>query len=170
MGKIHYDPDDPNACKEFPDEIFNRTEDVSPFFLANRGTCSFVQKVRNMENAGVAVSIIIDNRNELVDEILMSDDGTGGGIRIPSMLIGKKDGDKLVSWYERATEEEKEQIVIMCEFIMPENDIVKYDFWFTSSSDRALNFLEDFSSMNKKLGNLVQFTPRYVFWECMNCD
>ena len=58
----------------------------------------------------------------------------------------------------------------MCEFIMPENDVVKYDFWFTSSSDRALNFLEDFSSMNKKLGGLVQFTPRYVFWECLNCD
>jgi len=53
---------------------------------------------------------------------------------------------------------------------MPENDFVKYDFWFTSSSDRALNFLEDFGSMNKKLGDLVQFTPRYVFWECIDCD
>jgi len=53
---------------------------------------------------------------------------------------------------------------------MPENDVVKYDFWFTSSSDRALNFLEDFSNMNKKLGDLVEFHPRYVFWECMNCD
>ena len=123
-----------------------------------------------MENAGVAVSIVIDNRTELVDEVLMSDDGTGGGIRIPSMLIGRKDGDGLVSWYERASEEEREQIVIMCEFIMPENAVVKYDFWFTSSSDRALNFLEDFASMNKKLGDLVQFTPRYVFWECLNCD
>ena len=103
MGKIHYDVDDSKACKEFPDQVLNRTSDVSPFFLAMRGECSFVQKVRNMENAGVAVAIVIDNRNELVDEILMSDDGTGGGIRIPSMLIGKKDGDRMVSWFERAT-------------------------------------------------------------------
>lgn len=100
----------------------------------------------------------------------MSDDGTGGGIRIPSMLIGKNDGQVLVDWLTRATPEEIEQIVIMCEFIMPENDIVKYDFWFTSSSDRALNFLEDFSTMHQKLDNLVVFTPRYVFWECMHCD
>ena len=88
MGKIHFDQDDSNACKEFPDEILDRTDDISPFFLATRGECSFVQKVRNMENAGVAVSIIMDNKNEFVDEVLMSDDGTGGGIRIPSMLIG----------------------------------------------------------------------------------
>ena len=39
----------------------------------------------------------------------------------------------------------------MAEFIMPELDVVKYDFWFTSSSDRALNFLEDFATMAKKL-------------------
>ena len=105
MGKIHYDKGDPNACKELPDEILNRTSDVSPFFMAVRGECSFVQKVRNMENAGVAVAVVIDNRNEFVDEILMSDDGTGGGIRIPSMLIGKKDGDRILNWYKDATEE-----------------------------------------------------------------
>ena len=42
MGKIHYDPDDPNACKEFPDQMFNMTVDVSPFVLGIRGECSFV--------------------------------------------------------------------------------------------------------------------------------
>lgn len=63
-------------------------DDRSPFFFAKRGACSFVQKVRNMENIGVAVAIIVDNHAEIIDEILMSDDGTGGGIRIPSMLIG----------------------------------------------------------------------------------
>lgn len=31
----------------------------------------------------------------------MSDDGTGSGIRIPSMLIGKEDGKRLVSYMEK---------------------------------------------------------------------
>ena len=53
---------------------------------------------------------------------------------------------------------------------MPEHDIVDLDFWFTSSSDRAINFLEDFKKMEKHLGALVNFRPRYVFWECTNCD
>jgi len=123
-----------------------------------------------MENLGVAVAIIIDNRPEMIDEILMSDDGTGGGIRIPSMLIGTNDGDKLVEWYKNASEEEREQMIIMCEFVMPEHDIVDLDFWFTSSSDRAIDFLEDFTKIEKHLGALLNFKPRYVFWECTNCD
>jgi len=31
----------------------------------------------------------------------MSDDGTGSGIRIPSMLIGKEDGKWLVNYMEK---------------------------------------------------------------------
>lgn len=60
--------------------------------IADRGDCTFVTKVRNMEEAGVAVGIIVDNTNESIDSIIMSDDHTGAGIRIPSMLISKKDG------------------------------------------------------------------------------
>lgn len=74
--------------------------------VAYRGECSFVKKVRNMENIGVAVAIIVDDKEENVDNIVMSDDGTGGGIRIPSMLVGKDDGRKLITYLERATEDE----------------------------------------------------------------
>ena len=93
MGKLHYAPQDDFGCNEYDEQVvkMNTTDqdDRSPFFIAKRGECSFVQKVRNMENIGVAVAIIVDNHAEIIDEILMSDDGTGGGIRIPSMLIGK---------------------------------------------------------------------------------
>jgi len=53
-----------------------------------------------MENIGVAVGIIIDTNT---GSGIMSDDGTGGGIRIPSMLISRKDGDRLLNWYYDAT-------------------------------------------------------------------
>ena len=171
MGKLHYSDTLKYACEEFEEGTeLKRADDVSPFMIARRGECSFVQKVRNMENIGVAVSIVVDNRAEMIDEILMSDDGTGGGIRIPSMLIGEKDGDKLIEWYKKASESEREQIIIMCEFVMPEHDIVDLDFWFTSSSDRAIDFLEDFTKIDNNLGPLLNFKPRYVFWECTNCD
>jgi extracellular elastinolytic metalloproteinase len=60
--------------------------------LVDRGTCSFVTKVRNIEKAGGSLAVIIDNTNEDVKNVIMSDDGTGTGIRIPAMLIGKKEG------------------------------------------------------------------------------
>lgn len=102
----------------------------------------------------------------------MSDDGTGGGIRIPSMLIGKNDGKKLLDWWKNASDDEKANLVIMAEFVMPfeEDNKVTWDFWFTSSSDRALDFLEDFNEMQATLGENIKFTPHYVFWECQGCD
>lgn len=39
--------------------------------------------------------MVIDNTDENVWNVVMSDDGTGSGIRIPAMLISKKDGEIL---------------------------------------------------------------------------
>jgi len=74
--------------------------------VASRGGCSFVTKVRNMEEIGVAVGIVIDDFRENVTNIVMSDDGSGSGIRIPSMLISKEDGDKLLDFLKTATNDE----------------------------------------------------------------
>jgi hypothetical protein len=101
----------------------------------------------------------------------MSDDGTGGGIRIPSMLISKTDGKKLVDFLKTCSETEMNSIVIMASFEenKPDNR-VEYDIWFTSSNDKALDFIEDFSSTDKELGESVLMTPHYVFWKCNFCD
>lgn len=124
-----------------------------------------------MENLGVAVGIVIDDHSENVDSVLMSDDGTGGGIRIPSMLIGSIDGNKLMQWFMKADQAEKDNLVVMASFEMPHtSNHVNYDLWMTSSSDRSLDFIEDFYKMNQSLGDDVTFEPHYVFWECPNCD
>ena len=59
-----------------------------------------------MENVGAAVAIIIDDSDEDIENVIMSDDGTGGGIRIPAMLVGKTDGKKLLDFLIRASEQE----------------------------------------------------------------
>ena len=59
-------------------------------FLVNRGKCPFTQKVRNCQNKGANLAIIMDNIDEgnyHIDELIMKDDGTGGDIHIPSILI-----------------------------------------------------------------------------------
>jgi hypothetical protein len=53
MGKLHFDPQNKQFCDEPDSQVFNRTtmdsSDLTPFFMAVRGNCSFVQKVRQME-------------------------------------------------------------------------------------------------------------------------
>ena len=124
-----------------------------------------------MESIGVAVGIIVDDFEEDIDNVIMSDDGTGGGIRIPSMLIGKTDGKKLIDFLKRASDEEIEQTAIMAQFVMEKpDDRVEYDLWFTSSNDRALDFVSDFKETDEKFGDKALMTPRYVFWKCTFCE
>ena len=51
--------------------------------------------MRNIEKAGGSLAVIIDDTQEDIAKVIMSDDGTGSGIRIPAMIIGKKDGQIL---------------------------------------------------------------------------
>lgn len=48
--------------------------------------------MRNAERAGASLVVVIDDRVENITNVIMGDDGTGTGIRIPSMLIGKDSG------------------------------------------------------------------------------
>ena len=58
--------------------------------LVDRGSCSFVTKVRNAQNAA-AVGVIVAN-NVAGNPITMGDDGTGGDITIPSVMVSQADG------------------------------------------------------------------------------
>ena len=59
-----------------------------------------------MEEAGMSLGIVVDNTDEDIESIVMSDDGTGAGLRIPSMLVSKKDGQKLIDFLSTASKEE----------------------------------------------------------------
>lgn len=61
----------------------------------DRGECSFVTKVRNAERIGASLVVVVDSRVEDITNVVMGDDGTGTGIRVPSMLIGSEDGKRL---------------------------------------------------------------------------
>ena len=75
----------------------------------------------------------------------MSDDGTGSGIRMPSMLIAKNDGQILIDFIKTASKEELNQFSMMVSFDLsrPDNR-VEYDVWYSSSNDRVLDFIQDF--------------------------
>ena len=72
----------------------------------------------------------------------MSDDGTGHGIRIPSVLISKKDGQKLIDFMTSASPAELSQLAATIKFDLarPDNR-VEYDLWFSPTSERLMGFM-----------------------------
>jgi len=137
---------------------------LNKFAIIARGNCTFVTKVRNAEKAGASVVIVVDDRVENITNVIMGDDGTGTGIRIPSMLVGKDSGQKL-----------KDQMVLgqgvtlSAEFILPNYEIAEVEFWYSSNNDVALNFIKEFDNYVHRLEDNISFTPRFVTWACPLC-
>lgn len=63
--------------------------------VAKRGTCSFATKVKNMQLAGALGGIIYDPNN--LDPISMGKDDAVTGITIPSIMMGKTEGEYIVN-------------------------------------------------------------------------
>ena len=80
--------------------------DQSPILMIDRGNCSFAKKVRNVEDAGAKVALIV-NRDDGSDinMIVMSDDGTGKDLTIPALLISHKDGQIIKDFWTNNTDQ-----------------------------------------------------------------
>lgn len=170
MAHVKFIEDNDEGCNSFNTTLKTESEQ-SPIVLVRRGGCSFVTKVRNVEHGGGKLAVIVDEVDgEYPDQIIMVDDGTGNGIQIPSVLIGKTDGESLITKYKELSAENKQIQLIATFDINRPDDRVEYEFWFTASNDRGLDFIRDFRTYHERLGKKLLMIPRYFSWPCVNCD
>lgn len=124
IGRIYFNANNSEGCDSEVPFTTDYSDDpdgiLTPIFLVERGTCKFVTKVRNVQNQGGSLAIIIDNKKtENPDHVIMSDDGTGTGIMIPSILINYEDGQKLLEFLNdpNIDDETKKKASISAEFV-----------------------------------------------------
>lgn len=141
---------------------------VTPILLLERGNCPFVQKTRHAQDIGASAVIISDNSDEDPTNIVMSDDGTGGNLNIPSFLIRKSDGDLLRNAI--MVEGMKGVVSLTLTFEITQGlGNVTYEIWMSSDQDVARAFLNDFAVYARKLQEITVMTPHYVLWYCSEC-
>ena len=120
VGHIYYNKSNSLGCKQGEQFTNNYTSGHSsslqvlslPVYLVERGECHFTTKVRNIAREGGAAAIIVDNNVENINKVMMSDDGTGAGIRIPSLLIGNESGEILMDFLKNVTKEEMDNFMV----------------------------------------------------------
>ena len=163
IGRMYYSTTNRDACKEYNETIDltgDPDPDISPFILADRGSCSFVTKARNIQKWGGRIAVIINQKSiDSPDKIIMIDDGTADDIAIPTILISKESGDVLKSFHRR-TEETKEIILLGLEFKLeaPDNR-VEYDLYYSLGNLKGYQIMKDFKNYHKRLGEHALFTP-----------
>ena len=110
-----------------------------PVLLIERGDCTFVTKVRNVEKAGANVALIGDNKREDSEVFIMSDDGSGHSINIPSFFINKRTSDAFEKSYSNF-----EHIIIQVKIRTAQsNNTAAVDLWYSTPFDLTTKQLED---------------------------
>lgn len=102
---------------------------------------------------GGALAIIVDPMEEDIADVILSDDGTGAGIRIPAMMIDKYSGDKLKQYLQSG------QASLRAEFITDhsENNHIDATFWYSSGDDKALDFVKNMAEYIEPIIRFIKF-------------
>eukprot|EP00929_Paragymnodinium_shiwhaense_P053176 TRINITY_DN26620_c0_g1_i1.p1 TRINITY_DN26620_c0_g1~~TRINITY_DN26620_c0_g1_i1.p1 ORF type:complete len:546 (+),score=148.81 TRINITY_DN26620_c0_g1_i1:150-1640(+) len=128
--------------------------------LVRRGKCSFVTKVRVAAAKGAHAVIIVDKEDSVltqkdIQKIIVADDGYGQNIDVPSMLISKEEGQKLIDGAK------KSQVIVELAWDVPTNHVVLMDLWMSAGSRESLQFMKDFAPKRKALNEAVKFVPHF---------
>ena len=110
---MHYPIENSLGCQPFKEEHFNHEhlkeaslDGHKPIILVDRGTCTFVTKAKNIQAFGGILAVIADNVEfESPSRLIMSDDGTGSAVKIPSFLISNTDGKMIKEAIHTAEQE-----------------------------------------------------------------
>jgi hypothetical protein len=192
LGAVSYYPANQQHCNESDLERYPIKEDGShdmKIFVVDRGGCPFEKKVRLAQSRGADAVIVVDlpcsrqkelaiseghpetpcRDSESIQRIIMADTSGARDIHIPSVLIPREQGGKLISAitaYQAAGTGEnpnvsEKEVVVMLLWDIPRSEFVSVDFWMSSAATDTAFFLSQFAPIAKGLGNQIQFVPRY---------
>ena len=166
-GYLLFDLD--NEPNQYGCEKFNRYAELnplvgdSPFIIVKKGLCNPTQKVKNIEEAGGHAAIIINDKDEPPEKMFLADDGNGGEISIPAVLISLNDGNKLINYYTDKKPDKNNRIRLEIYFALEKSDnTVKYDIWFTPDQTKVYEFLNDFEKYQNLLGDNAILDMHYI--------
>lgn len=181
------DKDGVDATTGYPARVDNAPWPAPFILMADRGSCSFVQKARNAQHAGAAGLIIADNlclcsdlkclNSTITDndddgagggfvqcennEPIMADDGSGGDVTIPTFLMFKVDADQII----KEVKDRGGVVQLEMSWAMPNPDSkVEYELWSVPSEPVSKPFQKEWKDIAKVLGTHSYFTPhQYVY-------
>ncbi|MCQ2820182.1 MAG: hypothetical protein MJ252_23185 [archaeon] len=173
IGKVYYSPNasdnQKKGCEKLSMHISPHPKvDQSPIVLLDRGDCTFVTKVRNAQNAGAHMVIVLNNDpKENIKNIIMADDGTGKGINIPSLIINYKDAEIIKNYIKDNTiNGNQPQIILEVDF-QTETDKknkVEYSLWYSPDQSQIYLLLNDLYNYHMEMEEYTKLDIHFGFY------
>ena len=193
LGEVSYFKPSKDHCEasdfeKYPGREEGASHDMK-IYVVDRGSCAFEKKARLAQSHGADAVIVVDfpcsvqreiaikeghpdtpcRDTEDIQRIIMADTSGARDIRIPSILIPRLQGERLISAVTASestlTSGEKPasdtQVVVMLLWDIPRADYVSVDLWMSSAATDTSFFLSEFKDFAQELGSAIQFTPHF---------
>ncbi|CAG9310657.1 unnamed protein product [Blepharisma stoltei] len=155
------------GCLPFTNLTVHQPEEFqASFLIVEIGRCPNTLKVKHAQEIGVNCVIIANSMDGDINEHVLSDDGVGTDVNIPSALITKSDGHDIINEIISG-----EIVEIGLEFSMRKSYLhVELGLWMSSDNLKILDFVSElYDTINEVDFSLVTFSPNYVHWRCSVC-
>ena len=176
LGEVFVPKTNVDGCKPFAPDMFSTEAQNAifqdkvtfelPMILLDRGNCSFVTKVRNVERAGANVALIGDNKVEDSEVFIMSDDGSGHSVNIPSFLIRKSTADA----FKKAYDDSKRIIVRVNIETGKADETADVTLWYSTPFDLTVTQLEGLRDTIPAFDSRIHFQTKIRSKPCLVCS
>lgn len=112
--------------------------------LVERNDCTFTQKSINVQKEGGKLAIVIDNVAERSESIVMADDGKGHFVTIPTVIINRSDGLKILEYIGQNP-------IIMVSFELTVTPRSKVTLWLDILDHKNYIFLRQFQPFYRRI-------------------
>ena len=148
-----------SACSDLGRKQNDNSENFK-ILLAYNGYCSILQKVRNAQNSGASMLLLINNNDQDINSIFLDDD-SGNEIKIPIAIISLENGRKIQNFIENYP---KSKIMVEINFQNISSDKRKIEFklFFSSSELKAYELISNMTKKYDKLFEHINFIPIYI--------
>lgn len=138
-------------------------DDNQPILIAERGGCEFYTKALNAQYAGAKLLIVINNTDQL-DFYPVAYDKKALEIKIPTLVIKKRDGGELKRLLTHEDKNIAENVILDFMLPLPEKDVVHMKLILTAVDKDAYQFMYDFKNHMVSLGENFKFEPVF-YWD-----
>ncbi|KAF4656096.1 Vacuolar-sorting receptor [Perkinsus chesapeaki] len=141
--------------------------------VVDRGTCTFVSKVRVAEEKKNAAAVIIlqsyDKRDQDVSNVVPADDGYGSRVNVPTILLDWNDSEVLRSWLDRFNKDNlgvtdvrmHKYILVELSWNLPAQHVVVFDWWTSAGRQDSYKLFKELAPFMREIKGRINLRPHY---------
>ncbi|KAF4724179.1 Vacuolar-sorting receptor [Perkinsus olseni] len=141
--------------------------------VVERGTCTFVSKVRVAEAKKNAAAVLIlqsyAKKDQDISMVVPADDGYGSRVNVPTILLNWEDSELLRTWLNRFNSDNSKvtdvrlhkYVLVELSWNLPAQHVVVFDWWTSAGRQDSYRLFQEMAPFFREMKGRINLRPHY---------